>query len=102
LLAACAGNPPAWWNPRNTQPGQTTTKPRTAATTGRSGTTLQEPVNMEAEELIAVPDEGYEEMALTPLQDEEQENESGESSAQVMQEPTEDLLVPSVLEESVM
>jgi len=99
FLAACAENPPAWWNPRNLQPGQTATATRPAAVTKRAVSANQTPVNMEREELIALPDEEYEEMSLTPLQDEEQENESGESSAQVTEEAQDTSLVPSILEE---
>ena len=103
LVAACAGNPPAWWNPRNLQPGQTAgaTTARATSATGatRAASANREPVHMDREELIALPDEGYEEMAHTPLQDEEHEDESGESSAQVTQEAEESSLVPSVLAE---
>ena len=96
FVTACAGNPPAWWNPRNVQPGQTSATQNKAANSVRPATSAQVPVNMYAEELISVPDEGYEEMQLTPLQDEEQENTTGESAAQVMEE---DSLTPSILEE---
>ena len=96
FVTACAGNPPAWWNPRNMQPGQTTASPDRTTKTVRPATSAEVPVNMDAEELISVPDEGYEEMQLTPIQDEEQENVSGESAAQLTEEDT---LTPSILEE---
>ena len=100
FLSACAGNPPAWWNPRNIQPGQTSGQQsqRAVSAAPRGETSSKVPVNMNAEELISVPDEGYEEMALTPLQDEEQENTTGETSSQVMAEE-EASLVPSILSE---
>jgi len=101
FLAACAGNPPAWWNPRNLQAGQTpaSATARTTSAANRTVPAKQATVQADREEIIALPDEGYEEMALTPLQDEEQENESGESSAQVTEEAEEPSLVPSVLDE---
>lgn len=96
-LIACAGNPPAWWNPRNVQPGQSTAKQRAASQTAAVSST--ETANMSSEELISVSQEEYEEMQLTPLQDEEQENTTGETSSQIMQENETDLLLPSVLDE---
>ena len=98
FLSACAGNPPAWWNPRQAGNAQTQTgKSASAAAAGRTQPAATS-IDMEAEELIAVPDEGFEEMALTPLQDEEQENDSGESAAQVMENESAQL-VPSILNE---
>ena len=99
FLAACAGNPPAWWNPRSTQPGQTSAKSKVSVQPQRTRVAADELVNMDAEEDIAVADETYEEMALTPLQDEEQENATGETSAQIMEENNAELLTPSVLDE---
>ncbi len=81
LLSACAGNPPAWWNPGNTY-----------SSTGRQTVSEEkqrvhtQPVSeippMPTEEKINVQDETYEEMILTPLQDEEVENDSGDTTAQ--------------------
>ena len=74
LLAACAGNPPAWWNPNNRygsveqNEAQRTVVPQT-------------PVVME-ESLDPLPDRSYEEEVITPLPDEENENDTGSSSAQ--------------------
>lgn len=94
LLAACAGAPPAWWNPRGTAGknpksvvGAVKQDPQTPAS----------PVEMD----LSLQDETYEEMTLTPLQDEEEENESGDASAQSVVPPEdEDVLpLPSILEE---
>lgn len=98
LLMACAGNPPAWWNPRHMQTGPTDLQKQTVAKQKEAESrrpTLAEP--MDTEELIGVTEESYEEMPLTPLQDEEQENDSGESTSQLMDDPEE--LIPSILED---
>ena len=82
FLGACAGNPPAWWNPGNVYSTPKENKP------------VEQP--LPSEQSISLQDESYEEMVLTPLQDEEEENDSGESSSQTL--PQTDLLIPSVLE----
>ncbi|MDD6152749.1 MAG: hypothetical protein PUK24_05580 [Elusimicrobia bacterium] len=98
LLCACSGMPPAWWNPGNTYSStsrQTVSdeKPRERVITPSA---IEQ---MPTEENIAVQDESFEEMILTPLQDEETENDTGESSAQsVPQQQGSDLPPPSVLE----
>lgn len=98
LLCACAGMPPAWWNPGNTYSStsrQTVSdeKPRERVITPSA---IEQ---MPTEEKIAVQDESFEEMILTPLQDEETENETGEASAQsVPQSVGAELPPPSVLE----
>ena len=81
FLGACAGNPPAWWNPGNIYSPPKEDKPS------------QKP--LPPEQAILLQDETYEEMVLTPLQDEENENNSGDSSSQTLQQ--EDVLFPSVL-----
>ncbi len=85
LLAACAGNPPAWWNPNNRYGSveQNETQPVVPKT----------PVVME-ETLAPLPDRSYEEEVITPLPDEENENETGSSSAQ---NDEDELPQPSVL-----
>ncbi len=91
-LAACVGNPPAWWNPGN-----------------RYGTTeetssVQVPVKrtqpQPKEEKLELLDESYEEIVLTPIQDEDGENITGASSNQSNESlPSGDSLpTPSVLE----
>ncbi len=80
-LSACAGNPPAWWNPGNiySPPKQKQSAENT----------------LPPEQTISLQDETYEEMVLTPLQDEENENSSGDAASQTL--PQEDLLPPSIL-----
>ena len=97
LLGACAEMPPAWWNPRGTTgetPKTTTTAPATKPQI-RQQTTV--PVEMD----LSLQDETYEEMTLTPLQDEEEENESGDASAQSVVPPEDEdgLPPPSILTE---
>ena len=89
FTAACAGNPPAWWNPGNrygTADGSVTVSP-----TPRTPTRTSAPVK---EEEIDVVDESYEEITLTPLSDDEEENDTGAASSQ----STSDLPLPSVLD----
>lgn len=89
FTAACAGDPPAWWNPGNrygTADGSVTISP-----TPRPAARTSAPVK---EEEIDVVDESYEEITLTPLADEEEENDTGAASAQ----STSDLPLPSVLD----
>ena len=97
LLCACAGMPPAWWNPGNTYSStsrQTVSdeKPRERVITPSA---IEQ---MPTEENIAAQDESFEEMILTPLQDEETENDTGESSAQSVPQGGNMLPPPSVLE----
>ena len=101
LVAACAGNPPAWWNPGNAYSSGTAAESSRSETSGRveMRTPAQQEVYIPQEVDIApLPDESYEEMILTPLQDEETENASGESSAQSAPSETGLLPPPSVLE----
>lgn len=99
LLCACAGMPPAWWNPGNTYSStsrQTVSdeKPRERVI---SPSAIEQ---IPAEEKISVQDESFEEMILTPLQDEETENDTGEASAQSVPQQSggTELPPPSVLE----
>ena len=93
FLAACA-EIPAWWNPRGTtgttQPAATTSTPAKT-----SAQTPNEPVEFD----LSLQDETYEEMTITPLQDEEDENESGDASSQSVVPPEDELPAPSILEE---
>lgn len=101
LLAACAGNPPAWWTPN---PAGSVSAPRSSE---RTQTAKPQAVQSDAETetaaepaeetLAPLPDESYEEMILTPLQDEETENETGDSSAQTVpaEEPAQTAPAPA-------
>ena len=94
-IGGCAGTPPAWWTPNNTYP---TTQVRIEPDSV-SVAAPQKPAPVVKEETLALQDEAYEEMVLTPLQDEEQENDSGESSTQTVVPPADDgLPPPSILE----
>lgn len=102
LLGACAGTPPAWWNPGNTY---SSTSRQTVSDEKPRGRVITPSAveQIPAEENIAVQDESFEEMILTPLQDEETENASGEASAQSVPQESETefdgaLPPPSVLE----
>lgn len=98
LVCACAGMPPAWWNPGNTY--SSTSRQTVSDEKPRERVIAPSAIEqLPAEEKISVQDESFEEMILTPLQDEETENETGESSAQsVPQSSGPGLPPPSVLE----
>ncbi len=99
LTAACAGNPPAWWNPGNVySSGTASAQPAPAQNTAVAAPAPEEMPIPQEESIAPLPDESYEEMILTPLQDEETENASGESSAQSAPAETGLLPPPSVLE----
>lgn len=93
FLAACA-EIPAWWNPRGTT-GSTQATATTSTPAKTSAQTPNEPVEFD----LSLQDETYEEMTITPLQDEEDENESGDASAQSVVPPEDELPAPSILEE---
>jgi len=98
-LGACSGMPPAWWNPGNTysstsRQSVSDEKPRERVITPSAIDESQIP----AEESISVADESYEEMMLTPLQDEETEESTGEASSQSVPQERGELPPPSVLE----
>lgn len=102
LLQACSGMPPAWWNPGNTY--SSTSRQAVSEEKPRQRVITPSQVGqIPTEENISVQDESFEEMILTPLQDEETENASGEASAQSVpqeqdEEPDEPLPLPSVLD----
>ncbi len=76
LLSACAGNPPKWWNPSaaysNESAAPAAGKTQPVEQPASSGQETLPPVQ---EENIAtvIPDDSYEEMILTPVQDEDTE-----------------------------
>ena len=94
LLGACA-EVPAWWNPR----GTTATPQKTAPAPARTQT---QPAAEPAVEMdLSLQEDTYEEMTLTPLQDEEEENASGDASSQSVIPPEDEdgLPLPSILQE---
>ena len=90
FLSACTGNPPAWWNPNNRYG---TADAAAASHAGQPAPQKQGVVVTEEE--IELPDTTYEEVTLTPIPDEENENTTGASSAQNEEK---NLPVPSVLD----
>lgn len=86
LFCACAGMPPAWWNPGNTYSSTSRQEVSDEKPRGRV-ITPSAVEQMPTEENISVQDESFEEMLLTPLQDEETENATGGASAQSSPEP---------------
>ena len=91
FAAACAGNPPAWWNPNNrygSADGQTVQQAPQKKT-----------IVIKEEDIEPLPDVTYEEVTLTPMPDEEGENSSGAAAGQNQAlNPDENLPVPSVLD----
>lgn len=89
MLAACAGNPPTWWNPSNSYGNSSSKKGEVRAVSQpRVVPTVEEEIPQE-EHILPLPDSEYEEMILTPLQDEETEQATGSSSAQNVISPDE-------------
>ncbi len=94
FLAACA-EIPAWWNPRGMTGKTQTTATASTVPAETSARTPSEPVEFN----LSLQDETYEEMTITPLQDEEDENASGDASSQSVIPPEDELPAPSILEE---
>ena len=91
FLGACAGNPPAWWNPGN----------RYGTTQGTvKSTPAQRAKPVVEEETLEVVDESYEEITLTPMPDEDEENASGAAASQneALLPDGDPLPLPSVLD----
>jgi hypothetical protein len=87
-LVACAGNPPAWWNPGNRY-GQT---PASAQVTDQAA--VQKPTVPQEENIDPLPDNSYEEEVIAPLPEEEDT-----PTVQPTDEPGVNTLpMPSVLE----
>lgn len=109
-LTACAGNPPRWWNPGNTY--SSTSRQAVSDEAFHQNTpeaSAITPMNPEAETELILPaqDDDFEEMLLTPLQDENNEDASlhGEDDSTMTVTPSASAAVaddflpePSVLE----
>ena len=85
VTAACAGTPPQWWNPSGAYGNESASfAPAAGKTqpTARPVYTEELPVVKEESIATVMPDESYEEMILTPVQDEETEEPAqGEDSS---------------------
>lgn len=82
LLTACAGAPPQWWNPSGTYGNESVSRPQQSTSARVSPVVRPEEVPVPAEESISTQDDSYEEMILTPLQDEETEEPSAGAQTQ--------------------
>ncbi|MBR2081582.1 MAG: membrane lipoprotein lipid attachment site-containing protein [Elusimicrobiaceae bacterium] len=97
-LTACAGNPPAWWNPNNRY--GTVEENGTVRNTGSKVPAAKtRSVVIKEETIEPLPDSSYEEVTLTPMPDEDDENTTGVSASQNEELTPDNVLpVPSVLE----
>ena len=88
LLSACAGNPPAWWNPSGTYGTAGQTQPT------RSGSSkINQEDETPAEQDIEPALDGYEEMSLTPLEQQVQQ-----AAAQTLTDTSEQVQTPVTAE----
>lgn len=96
FLGACAGNPPAWWNPNNRygaaeQTSALTTPKKQVSQDNRSVVVTEENID-------PILDDSYEEITLTPMPDEDRENATGVAASQNEELLPDGVLpVPSVL-----
>ena len=82
LLTACAGAPPQWWNPSGTYGNESVSSPQQSTSARVSPAVRPEEMPVPVEESISTQDDSYEEMILTPLQDEETEEPSAGAQTQ--------------------
>ena len=86
-LCACAGNPPAWWNPSGAYGVQTETALPQKTTSRATVSAVMTPVEEEPmEQSFEVADDAYEEMRLAPLP----ETDGTEETSQTQSEPQEE------------
>ena len=105
-LAACAGNPPEWWDPSGAYAHTKSAKENNATVAPGHQVASQNTVEIPAEESIEASVEEYEEMNLNPLeQTESSPSEEGSEQADPMYATAEDHIAgegalppPSVLE----
>ncbi len=83
ILTACAGNPPAWWNPS----GRYSTPSPTSSTvsTPTAIPTISTPAP-EEETLLPTVDSDYEEMVLSPVMAQEDTPSSTNLSPSILEE----------------
>lgn len=90
-LAACAGNPPAWWNPSGTYDGKTpsatasSSKNITSVTTNRIAHTDLMPSE---EDMEASFDDTFEEFNISPTDEMRQEQATASQAAESAQQPS--------------
>lgn len=86
LIAACAGNPPEWWNPTGRAPSAT----QTGATSAAKRTVTRQPASDElmlVEQNIDTAEENYEELDLSDKPAVVPEEETGKTAATPSKEP---------------
>lgn len=80
FLCACAGNPPAWWNPSGSY-GAEKAAPATARPSLPAVVTAEEEEPVPMEQSIEPAMDNYEEMNLSPLSEGEMQEETQEAPA---------------------
>ena len=90
LMSACAGNPPAWWNPSGTY-GNTQQQTQTS----RSGSSKisqedETPVEQDIEPAL----DGYEEMTLAPIEQQTPVPSAEELAGETLADTSEQAQVP--------
>ena len=93
-MTACAGNPPAWWNPDNRYG---TLDHPAVKSSQKTGTVRRQPAVTE-QTMDALPDDSYEEITLTPMPDEDEETQTGVAEPEEPVPADGSLPVPSVLD----
>ena len=82
ILSACAGNPPAWWNPS----GRYSTSPQRSSSVSTSEEISKDSVSVPTQETLLPPDTDYEEMALSPIAAEEEISETTDLAPSILGE----------------
>ena len=91
-LCACAGNPPAWWNPSGAYGVQTETTLPQKTTPRATVSAVMTPVEEEPmEQSFEVADDAYEEMRLAPLPETDGTENADETQQQAACEEAEEL-----------
>lgn len=101
FLCACAGNPPAWWNPSGTY-GSQSAAPASVKPSLPSAVTPEEEEPVPMEQSIEPAMESYEEMNLSPISDADtREEPAPQAPAAEAAEPEKDAApaAPEVKEE---
>ena len=94
LLGACAGNPPAWWNPSG---AYGSASQQTQAAPSGSSKISQEDETPAEQDIEPVLD-GYEEMALAPIEQQTPVPSAEELAGETLPNTSEQVQVPVVSE----